>query len=46
MSLSLTNRDDIVANSFSLITANCSVVEKLMFKAICRGAATCEFKYH
>ena len=29
MSLSLTNRDDIIANSFSLITSNGSVVNVL-----------------
>ena len=29
MSLSLTNRDDIIANSFSIITANGSVVDIL-----------------
>ena len=29
MSLSLTNRDDIIANSYSLITANGSVVDIL-----------------
>ena len=27
MSLSLTNRDDIIANSYSLITSTCAVVD-------------------